>query len=55
MFIIGIRKERAANYRHTPEGVGQSFCVMSDVITGIRCGLSDEIDLGDYAYGEEDK
>ncbi|MGN1094422.1 MAG: hypothetical protein ACI4SC_05525 [Candidatus Neoclostridium sp.] len=38
---IGIRKERAANYRHTPEGVGKSFCVMSDVITGIRRGLSD--------------
>ena len=52
---IGIRRERAANYRHTSEGVERSYRVMSDVITDMRRGLSKEIKLSDYANEEEDK
>ena len=45
---IGIRRERAANYRQTSEGVTKSYCAMSEAITGVRCGCADKIDLEEY-------
>ena len=51
---IGIRRERAANYRQTAEGVTKSYYAMSEAITGIRCGCADKIDLEEYLK-EDDK
>ena len=51
---IGIRREHAANYRQTREGVTKSYCAMSEAITGIRCGCADKIDLEEYLK-EDDK
>ena len=45
---IGIRRERAANYRQTSEGVTKSYCAMSEAITDVRCGCADKIDLEEY-------
>lgn len=49
---IGIRRERAANYRQTKEGVGRSYYAMSEAITAVRACQADAIDLGKYL--EED-
>ena len=51
---IGIRRERAANYRQTREGVTKSYYAMSEAITGVRCGCADKIDLEEYLK-EDDK
>ena len=51
---IGIRRERAANYRQTAEGVTKSYYAMSAAITGVRCGCADKIDLEEYLK-EDDK
>ena len=45
---IGIRRERAANYRQTREGMTRSYYAMSEAITGVRCGCADKIDLEEY-------
>ena len=51
---IGIRRERAANYRQTAEGVTKSYYAMSAAITGVWCGCADKIDLEEYLK-EDDK
>lgn len=45
---IGIRKERAANYRQTKEGVGRSYHAMSEAITSVRTCCAEEMDLNKY-------
>lgn len=50
---IGIRRERAANYRHTKEGVGRSYHAMCEAITCVRRKCTEAIDLD--AYLEEDE
>ena len=45
---IGIRRERAANYRQTPAGVDRSYYAMSEAITAIRDRRADTIDLESY-------
>ena len=42
---IGIREDRAANYRQTQEGVGKSYQAMSDAIFCVRNNRADEMDL----------
>ncbi len=42
---LGIRRDRAANYRQTKRGVDRSYRAMSDAIMSVRCGSADEIDL----------
>lgn len=50
---LGIRRDRAANYRQTPKGVCRSYHAMSEAIMCIRCDCDDEIDLAKYL--EEEK
>ena len=45
---IGIRKERAANYRQTKEGVGRSYDAMSEAITSVRMSCAEKMDLKKY-------
>ena len=45
---IGIRKERAANYRQTKEGVGRSYYAMSEAITSVRCNCGEAMNLEKY-------
>ena len=45
---IGIRKERAANYRQTKEGVGRSYYAMSEAITSVRCNCAEAMNLEKY-------
>jgi hypothetical protein len=49
---IGIRRDRAANYRQTKEGVGRSYYAMSEAITAVRACQADTMDLDKYL--EED-
>ena len=42
---IGIRRERAANYRQTKEGVERSYRAMSDAICCVRAGRADKMNL----------
>lgn len=53
---IGIRRERAANYRQTKEGVGRSYYAMSEAITTVRACCAEEMDLNKYLQedGEND-
>lgn len=50
---IGIRPERAANYRQTKEGVGRSYRAMSEAIMCTRCNRANDIDLEKYLSEEE--
>ena len=52
---IGIRRERAANYRQTKEGVGRSYYVMSEAITAVRECRPTEIDLEELMKGEDEQ
>ena len=45
---IGIRKERAANYRQTKEGVYRSYCAMSEAISTVRRNRAKEMNLEEY-------
>ena len=45
---IGIRRERAANWLHTKEGVGRSYYAMSEAITSVRMNCADKMDLEEY-------
>ena len=45
---IGIRRERAANYRQTKKGVEKSYFAMSEAITAVRACCADQIDLEKY-------
>ena len=49
---IGIRRERAANYHQTKEGVGKSYYAMSEAISMVRRNCAGEINLEKYL--EED-
>ena len=51
---IGIRRERAANYRQTKEGVERSYYAMSEAITSVRNCCADKMDLEEYLK-EDDK
>lgn len=51
---IGIRRERAANYRQTKEGVGRSHYAMCEAITSVRMNCADKMDLEEYLK-EDDK
>jgi hypothetical protein len=52
---IGIRRDRAANYRQTPDGVGRSYFAMSEAITRVRRECTEEINLAKYLGEEEGK
>ena len=45
---IGIRKERAANYRQTKEGVYRSYCAMSEAISTVRRNRAKDMNLEEY-------
>ena len=51
---IGIRRERAANYRQTKEGVVRSHYAMCEAITSVRMNCADKMDLEEYLK-EDDK
>ncbi|MBE7080827.1 MAG: VWA domain-containing protein [Clostridiales bacterium] len=42
----GIRRERAVNYCQTPEGVKESYCMMSEAISRVR--KAEKLDNGDW-------
>ena len=50
---FGIRKERAANYRQTKEGVGRSYYAMCEAITNVRMNCADKMNLEEYLKEEE--
>lgn len=50
---IGIRKERAANYQQTREGVDRSYCAMSEAITSVRRNCAEKMNLEEYLKEEE--
>jgi hypothetical protein len=50
---IGIRKERAANYRQTKEGIGRSYHAMSEAITSVRMNCAEKMDLEEYLKEDE--
>ena len=54
---LGIRRDRAANYRQTKEGVDRSYFAMSEAIRNVRAGCASNIDLEEYLKedGDEDK
>ena len=52
---IGIRRERAANYRQTKEGVERSYYAMSEAITSVRNCCADKMDLEEYLKEDEEK
>ena len=45
---IGIRKERAANYRQTKDGVYRSYCAMSEAISTVRRNRAKDMNLEEY-------
>ena len=45
---IGIRRDRAANYRQTKEGIGRSYYAMSEAITAVRACRAEDVDLKSY-------
>ena len=49
---IGIRKERAANYRQTKDGVYRSYCAMSEAITTVRRNRAKDMNLEEYLKEE---
>ena len=51
---IGIRRERAANYLHTKEGVGRSYYAMSEAITAVRACQADAMSLEKYLKEDGD-
>ncbi len=52
---IGIKRERAANYRQTSDGVGESFFAMSQAISCVRCSSTDKMNLSEYLKQEDDE
>ena len=51
---LGIRRDRAANYRQTKKGVGRSYHAMSEAIMCVRCDCDDEIDFGKFLEEDEE-
>ena len=52
---IGIRRDRAANYRQTKEGVSRSYYAMSEAITSVRCDCADKMNLEEYLNEDDNK
>lgn len=52
---IGIRRERAANYRQTKEGVERSYYAMSEAITTVRNCCADKMNLEEYLKEDDEK
>ena len=52
---IGIRRERAANYSQTKEGVERSYYAMSEAITSVRNCCADKMDLEEYLKADDKK
>ncbi len=53
---IGIRRERAANYRQTKDGIDRSYFVMSEAITAVRECCAEALDVSSlYEEDNEDK
>lgn len=49
----GIRRERAVNYCQTPEGVQESYCMMSEAISKVR--NEENLDDGDWKKDKKKK
>ena len=52
---IGIRRERAANWLHTKEGVGRSYYAMCEAITSVRMNRAEDMNLEEYLKEDDDK
>ena len=52
---VGIRRERAANYRQTKEGVGRSYYAMCEAITSVRMNSAEDMNLEEYLKEDDDK
>ena len=52
---IGIRRERAANYRQTNRGVERSYHAMSEAISAVRACQADTMNLEKYLEEDGDK
>ena len=50
---MGIRRDRAANYRQTSDGVAKNYYAMSAAITTVRECRAEEMDLGKYLQDDE--
>ena len=51
---LGIRPDRAANYKRTNRGVEMSYYAMSEAISSVRMGCADEMDLKGYLKEDEE-
>ena len=51
---IGIRRDRAANYRQTEEGVMNCYCAMSMAISSVRNKRADKMDLKKFIEESEE-
>ena len=51
---IGIRRERAANYRQTEKGMEKCYFAMSEAITAVRACCAEEMDLEKYLEEDEE-
>lgn len=52
---IGIRRDRAANYCQTKEGVGRSYYAMSEAVMAVRCDCAEEINLEKYLNEDDNE
>ena len=52
---IGIRKERAANYTQSREGIERSYRAFCCSVSDVRAGRGDVLNLEDYMKDEDDK
>ncbi len=50
---LGIRRDRAANYQQTTEGVSRSYRAMSKAITAVRACCPNEINLKKHLEGDD--
>ena len=51
---LGIRRDRAANYRQTKRGVERSYYAMNEAILSVRMDYANEMDLGEYLKEDEE-
>ena len=51
---LGIRRDRAANYRQTNRGVERSYYAMSEAISTVRLGCAEKMDLAEYLKEDEE-
>ena len=51
---IGIRRDRAANYRQTKAGVDRSYRAMSEAISAFRSYKADTVDLEQFLMEEDE-